>query len=153
MERSTQNNAASRQCARRALWRCLGKASPTLVLVLGLCTENAQAQSRDDWWGRDKALHLGVSAALGASGYAASSLALETHSTRAVAGTALALSAGIAKELYDLAGHGQPSYKDMVFNVAGTALGVCVAYLVDVTTGSERSNTNARKLSPLTLRF
>ena len=26
-------------------------------------------------------------------------------------------------------------------------------WLVDVTTGSERSNTNARQLSPLTLRF
>jgi putative lipoprotein len=155
MERPTQDNAAPGECAPGHVWRSLGKSSLGIALLVSLCSgaQNAQAQSRDDWWGRDKALHLGVSGVIGASGYAASSLALEARPKRAAAGVALALSAGVAKELYDLAGHGQPSYKDMVFNVAGTALGVSVAYLIDLASSSDRANTGCRRYSPLTMHF
>ena len=103
---------------------------------------NSQGQSLsestdDPWWGRDKALHFGVSGVLAASGYATSSLWFGEAWQRASIGAAFALTLGVTKELVDLAGYGHPSYKDMLFNLAGTALGVTLAYLVDLATGTD----------------
>lgn len=110
-------------------------------------------QGADDaWWGRDKALHFGVSGVLAATGYATSSLWFDEAWQRASLGAAFALTLGLTKELVDLAGYGQPSYKDMLFNVAGTALGVTLAYLVDLATGteseSERTQQQGLQLAP-----
>ena len=95
-----------------------------------------QSPGSDPWWGRDKALHLGFSAGLAATGYGVSSIWLECAWQRAGAGSAFALTLGTAKELADWAGYGHPSYKDMLYDLAGTALGVALAYLVDLATGS-----------------
>ena len=43
---------------------------PPLVAALVLCFA-AEARAEDEWWGRDKALHFGVSGALAAGGYGA----------------------------------------------------------------------------------
>jgi putative lipoprotein len=51
--------------------------------------------------------------------------------TRAAAGATLALGAGIAKELLDLAGTGDPSWRDLTWDVVGTATGVLVASGID----------------------
>lgn len=85
----------------------------------------------DPWFGRDKALHFGVSAGLAATGYAASSLVFEDRSARLVSGAGLALTAGIAKELNDLAGHGDPSWKDLTWDAVGTAAGLALAWALD----------------------
>jgi putative lipoprotein len=94
----------------------------------------------DDWFGRDKALHFGVSVGLGASGYAASSLLLDERWQRAAAGGALSLSVGAAKEIYDASGGGDASWKDFTWDVAGTLVGVGIAWLVDLalTKGDEQ---------------
>jgi putative lipoprotein len=92
----------------------------------------AQASEEDPWWGRDKALHFGVSAGLGASGYALSSLAFESRLERAAAGAAFSLTLGAGKELYDLSGGGDASWKDFTWDVAGTSVGVGLALLVDM---------------------
>src|SRR5688572_21890643 len=70
------------------------------------------AEAADDWWGRDKALHFGVSAGVAASGYGLSSLVLDERWQRAAAGGSLALALGAGKELYDLGGGGDASWKD-----------------------------------------
>lgn len=95
-----------------------------------------QSPGSEPWWGRDKALHLGFSAGLAATGYGVSSMWLDSAWQRASAGSAFALTLGAGKELADWAGYGHPSYKDMLYNLAGTALGVALAYLVDLATGS-----------------
>lgn len=88
----------------------------------------------DPWWGRDKALHLGISAAVAATGYGVSSIWLDRAWQRASSGAALALTLGAGKELADWAGYGRPSYKDMLYDLAGTALGISLAYLIDLAT-------------------
>ena len=100
--------------------------------------------SVDPWWGRDKALHLGVSSGLAAGGYGLSSLWLDRAWQRASAGAAFALTVGAGKELIDWAGYGDASYKDMLYNLAGTALGVTLAYLVDLATGSSEATHGAQ---------
>jgi putative lipoprotein len=96
-----------------------------------LC-ETKRAHAQDAWLGPDKALHFGVSAGLAAGGYALSSLVLEKPWQRASAGAGFALSAGVAKELWDLSGRGDPSFKDLAWDGVGTAVGVGLALALDV---------------------
>lgn len=110
---------------------------------------SAGAQSNDPWWGRDKALHLSVSAALSSAGYAASSLVLDQPWQRASAGAAFALSLGIGKEIRDSMGYGQASYKDLMYDVAGTALGLTLAYLVDWATAEPKQPATSSKSATL----
>ncbi|HVU05103.1 MAG TPA: hypothetical protein VHE30_25310 [Polyangiaceae bacterium] len=102
-----------------------------LALAATLLPRAAHAEE-DRWFGSDKALHFGVSAGLGAGGYAASALFLEPRYARVLAGSAFSLTLGAGKELYDLSGHGDPSWKDFTWDVVGTAVGVGVALLVDL---------------------
>lgn len=108
-------------------------------VALGLLPAPSRAASRisqgdgdgDRWFGRDKALHFGASAALAAAGYGAAVLAFEDRSARLFTGAGLALTLGIAKELDDLSGHGTPSWKDLTWDAIGAATGLAVAYVVD----------------------
>lgn len=121
------------------------RAPTPLVTVMLLCFVS-QAHAEDRWWARDKALHFGVSGALAAGGYGASSLVFDERWQRAGVGASVALTAGIAKEAYDEIDYGGASYKDMVFDVAGTALGIATAWLVDFAiNGSEHSSSSSRR--------
>ncbi len=104
-----------------------------LCIFLGAPSARAQvAGTSDDWFGRDKALHFGASAALATGGYAGASVFTETRPPRLAWGAGIALTAGIGKELWDLTGRGDPSWKDVAWNVAGTASGLLLSYAVDV---------------------
>jgi putative lipoprotein len=50
-------------------------------------------------------------------------------------GAGAGLAAGAAKELWDLSGHGDPSARDLAWDVAGTLTGVAVAALIDWAVG------------------
>ncbi len=108
------------------------------ALALGLClallgfSRTAPAAPPDPWWGRDKALHFTVSVGLGAGGYAGSALWLDERWQRALAGAGFSLTLGAGKELYDLMGHGDASWRDFTWDVVGTAVGVGLAWLVDL---------------------
>lgn len=102
-----------------------------LLLPLGLLCERARASEADPWFGQDKALHFGVSVLLSAGGYAASSPWLHAHGARAIAGSAFSLSLGAGKELWDMNGRGDPSWRDFAWDVLGTALGTALALGVD----------------------
>jgi putative lipoprotein len=107
-----------------------------IVLLLTLLFQSAAvARARDDdpWLGHDKVLHFSVSIALGAGGYGASALWVEPRRQRALLGGAFALTVGGAKELYDLSGRGDPSWRDFSWDVLGSAVGVGVGYLIDLT--------------------
>ncbi len=115
-----------------------------LAAVLLLSSRPARADETDPWWGRDKALHFGFSAGLAAGGYAAASLALDERWQRATVGAAFALTLGTAKELYDLSGHGNASWRDFTWDVIGTAVGTGVALLVDLAiAGNRRRDTTS----------
>ncbi len=107
----------------------------TLALFL-LCSLGWSAPARaadpDPWFGADKALHYGASAGLAGLGYGAASLVWDDTGLRLGFGASVALTAGIAKELVDLAGHGTPSWKDLTWDVLGTATGLLVAWGIDL---------------------
>ena len=85
----------------------------------------------DPWFGRDKALHFAASASIAAVTYGGASLATDDRPTRLVVSASVALGAGILKELWDLSGHGDASWRDLTWDVVGTTTGVLVAYALD----------------------
>lgn len=109
-------------------------AAVALAGALGAAsTARAQAADPDPWLGPDKALHFGASAGIAGAGYALAGLwPPSSEAQRLVVGGSAALAAGVAKELLDLAiGLGRPSWKDLAWDVAGTAFGLAVAWAVD----------------------
>lgn len=102
------------------------------TLGLGLATASPRVARADDWTGTDKVLHFGVSAGIAGGAYGVSSLALEDRWARAAVGGGSAILVGAGKELYDLAGHGDPSWKDFAWDVLGALLGVGVAFSIDL---------------------
>lgn len=97
----------------------------------------ASASDPDPWLGRDKALHFGASALLAGGGYAAAT-GLSSERWKAFAfGGGFALAAGAAKEGLDAMGLGTPSWRDFAWDMAGTAVGLGIAYAVDAIVRSE----------------
>ncbi len=79
--------------------------------------------AQDPWVGPDKALHLGVS-------YIAYSAARTLGAERGEA-AGLTLTLGLSKELWDLSGRGQPSWKDLLWDLVGVGLGLAVEQLAE----------------------
>lgn len=100
----------------------------TLPLTMLLTTETVLA---DDWWGQDKALHFTISFGIGSAGYALAVPVTEHREYRALSGIGAGFAIGAAKEGYDASGAGDPSWRDFAWDVAGTAVGVLMAYAVD----------------------
>jgi putative lipoprotein len=106
------------------------------ALLVALSTGPLEPAARaaapaDDWFGADKKLHFEASAALALLGYGGTALLTDDRGMRAGVAVAFAIDVGIAKELWDRAGHGDPSSRDLVWDVAGTATGLAVALAVD----------------------
>jgi putative lipoprotein len=114
----------------RALARSVFACLAGTLLLLG--TGTARAEPQDPWWGPDKALHFGVSAGLAAGGYGISAIWLDARWQRASVGAGSAVVIGAGKEAYDATGHGDASFKDFTWDVAGAAVGTALALLVDV---------------------
>jgi putative lipoprotein len=106
-----------------------------IVLLVGsgapLGSARAQSADADPWWGRDKALHFSASASLAVVGYAGTSMGTENRAARAAGGAALAVGAGVAKELWDLDGHGDASWKDLTWDLIGATTGVLFSLAID----------------------
>jgi putative lipoprotein len=114
------------------------------ALFLSLQALPARAQDDDPWLGHDKMAHFGVSIALGAGGYGGATLLVKPRWQRALIGGAVALSVGGAKELWDLAGHGDPSWRDFTWDLAGSTVGVALGYLIDLTVSHVQARRRAR---------
>ena len=115
-------------------------AAVTLALASLLLCGSAAASDADPWFGPDKALHFGFSVVLSAGGYAASSTFLDTRTERALAGSAFSLTLGAGKELWDLSGHGDPSWRDFTWDIVGTAVGTAMAVGVDAWLSSKHDS-------------
>ena len=90
-----------------------------------------ETPERDDWLGRDKALHYSVSAGLAGAGYGGGALLFAEPRVRLLTGAGVALSAGVAKELYDAARGSFFSWKDLTWDALGTASGLALSWAVD----------------------
>lgn len=102
-----------------------------LLVVSLAATPPTRAQSMDDWLGPDKALHFSVSAALAGGAYGVTSVFTERTAVRLGVGAGFALTLGIAKELYDATGAGDPSWRDLTWDLLGAGVGVLTAWLID----------------------
>lgn len=85
----------------------------------------------DPWFARDKALHFGATFVLSTGAYGVTAAFTERAPPRLIIGAGVALTAGVAKEIVDLAGPGDASWKDFTWDVIGTASGLVVAWLLD----------------------
>jgi len=124
-----------------------------LLFALSLASRPAAASDPDPWFGPDKALHFSVSLGLAAGGYAAASPWLETRGERALAGGAFSLTLGAGKELWDLAGHGDPSWRDFTWDVLGTAAGVGLALGIDALLSHGKEASTERTARGLVFHF
>lgn len=103
-----------------------------LVVSSVLFAGEARADDTDPWFGHDKVLHFGASAFIAAEAYGITAAFSDTRAVRLAVGGGVALAAGAGKELYDLSGHGDPSWRDFTWDVIGTVVGLAIAYGVDL---------------------
>ncbi|HVK68309.1 MAG TPA: hypothetical protein VM694_27810 [Polyangium sp.] len=102
------------------------------TLLAALPAHAEPPDNPDPFFGRDKALHFGFSAALATGAYGASALSgLDGRANRVAVGMAVALGAGYSKEILDAAGFGTPSWKDFAWDLIGTAVGLGVSLAID----------------------
>lgn len=103
-----------------------------LVALALSSSTTARAADPDPWLGKDKALHFGISAGIAGVTYAAGTTIFEArgHALLLAGGVTLAIGAG--KELLDLTGFGDPSWKDFAADAAGTIVGLAVAWSIDL---------------------
>jgi putative lipoprotein len=123
------------------------------ALALSLSPRVATASDADPWFGPDKALHFGVSMGLAAGGYAAASPWLESRGERMLVGGAFSLTLGAGKELWDLAGHGDPSWRDFTWDVIGTAAGLAIAVGIDAIVNRDEKPPAQRAAQGLVFHF
>jgi putative lipoprotein len=99
-----------------------------------MCLEKeAHADTGDDpWLGQDKLLHYSVSAGIAGSGYVAGALIFDTRAHALAVGAGAAALAGVGKELADLAGLGNASFKDLAWDGLGMVTGLAVAFGIDL---------------------
>jgi putative lipoprotein len=106
-------------------------AGAVVAIVLCWAAAARPAAAQDHWWGSDKALHFGVSVGLAGGGYALAVPIARPPWARATIAASFSLMLGIAKELYDLGGAGEASWRDFTWDVIGTATGVFIALGVE----------------------
>jgi putative lipoprotein len=115
-----------------------GAASVVAFLAATALSGPAHADDADPWISRDKAFHFDVSAGIAAAGYGVSAAWLVDARWKALAiGGGVALAAGAGKEIVDATGlfGGDASWKDFAWDAMGTAVGLAIAWGVDLLLG------------------
>jgi putative lipoprotein len=116
---------------RRALSMALVLAAGMLELRTAAAAEGFDAAC-DPWTGPDKTAHFAASAAIATGAYGLGTYAFDARWHALAFGGAVAILAGGGKEIVDLAGAGTPSWKDFAWDLAGTAAGLGLAWIVDL---------------------
>jgi len=118
------------------------------IAMLLVTSPSAVAQNRSvPWYERGAFLHFAASAELATNGYTLGAAFSEDKRVRLASGAALALTAGFAKELYDLSANGDFSWSDIGWGVVGTATGLLIAWLVDRILFGPRHGTVPERLA------
>jgi putative lipoprotein len=115
----------------RGRQRLIAIASIAATLTASPFCRAADPGDPDPWFGKDKLLHFGATAAISAVGYGIGKETIGGYAGPAILGSSLALAAGVTKEVLDLAGYGDPSWRDLAWDVIGTAVGTGVCLSID----------------------
>ncbi len=86
----------------------------------------------DPWIAKDKALHFSFSAIIAGGSYAMGTAIFDARGHALIAAGGLTLAIGAGKELIDLAGYGDPSWRDFAADVAGTIVGLALGWSIDL---------------------
>lgn len=121
--------------SRRAPGRWRAHLTVAMLLLASIFPAPARAADPDPWFGKDKVLHFGVSAGIAAGAYGVAATQFDARYPRLLIGGGVALAAGAGKELFDLAGFGDPSWRDFTWDVIGTAVGLGLAWGLDLVIG------------------
>jgi putative lipoprotein len=92
----------------------------------------AGASEPDPWWGTDKALHFGACAVISAGAYTIGADLMDARYKALLLGAGAGIAAGAGKELADMAGLGDPSWRDFTWDVVGTVVGLGAAWGLDL---------------------
>lgn len=125
-----------------------------LAGLLSLIPCAAHASDEDDrWLGEDKVKHFGGTAILAIGGYALGAIFWEDKGARLASGAAVGLGAGIAKEIWDMTGRGDPSWRDLAADVVGTGTGLLLAWGADELFFTSSSKSDDAHLVTVGARF
>ncbi len=104
------------------------------ILALGATTRSARAADPDPdpWIAKDKALHFSFSAVIAGTTYAAGAALFDARGHALLAAGGVTLAIGASKELVDLAGYGDPSWRDFAADVAGAVVGLAIGWGIDL---------------------
>ena len=102
-----------------------------LVLAVLLAYSRPVFAERSEWFGRDKMQHFALSALVSAGGFGLGASLFDSSAAGLSIGGLLALAAGGGKELYDLAGHGDPDWRDFLWDIIGTTIGLLIAWSIE----------------------
>jgi len=103
-----------------------------LSILAGIAAPGVARAGDEPWFGKDKALHASISAAIAGGTYGVSAPFFDARHPPLLLGAGVSLSIGALKELHDLAGYGDPSWKDFTWDVIGTAGGLALAWTIDL---------------------
>jgi putative lipoprotein len=106
-------------------------AAVSAVLLLTRASAPCLAGSEDRWLAHDKAVHYTATGLLASDAYAGVSLVSERTEWRLLGAFGLATAAGAAKEVYDGYGGGDPSWRDLTWDLAGATTGALLSWVID----------------------
>jgi putative lipoprotein len=104
----------------------------TVAVLCSVATTARADEPEDPWFGQDKVIHYTVSAGIAGGGYVAGALIFDTRAHALAVGAGAAALAGIGKELADLGGYGDPSWKDLCWDGLGMVTGLALAWGIDL---------------------
>jgi len=106
-------------------------------VVLASLVAASPALAEDDWLGEDKPKHAIISGTLAGGVSMVTLTQTRSRFTPYLLGGGFALGLGVAKEGWDAAGHGTASYRDLAWDVIGTAVGLGLTLAVDLLVGRD----------------
>lgn len=104
---------------------------PSCVFALLISSASLGQTDSRPWFERSAFLHFAASAEIATNGYTLGAAFWKDPRARLTSGAVLSLTAGFAKELYDLAAGGDFSWRDIGWDVVGVATGLVISWLVD----------------------
>lgn len=129
----------------------LGLAIAVASLVVGAASSEARAADPDPWLAKDKSLHFGVTAGISSLSYVGASFFTPSLVWRTTIGVGVGVAVGGAKEVLDMTGFGDPSWKDFTWDVVGSVVGAGLCLGIDAAVRARyprRSSPAALTLSP-----
>jgi len=87
--------------------------------------------ARDPWFGRDKLLHFTASMLIQSAAHSVFRARGADFSQASVGAGLVTATAGIGKELWDLQGHGDASFRDLTWDAIGGASGAVLMRQLD----------------------